>query len=115
MNWDALLAAFDRYGDDFRFGVQSNGTVLSDEQYDVLMQRGVAIGLSLDCAVDEIVTRTRKTWDGHSIYAKVVALHGETARLSQLQRHLHRDWREPASTGRRPWNSSTSAASPPAC
>jgi uncharacterized protein len=33
----------------------------------------VAIGLSLDCAVDEIVTRTRKTWDGHSIYAKVVA------------------------------------------
>ena len=67
-----MLAAFDRYGDDFRFGVQSNGTVLSDEQYDVLMQRGVAIGLSLDCAVDEIVTRTRKTWDGHSIYAKVV-------------------------------------------
>jgi uncharacterized protein len=73
LNWDALLAAFDRYGDDFRFGVQTNGTVLSDAQYDVLMKRGVAIGLSLDCAVDEIVTRTRKTWDGHSIYAKVVA------------------------------------------
>lgn len=80
LNWDALLAAFDRYGDDFRFGIQTNGTVLENAQYDVLMERGVAIGLSLDCALDEIVTRTRKTWDGHSIYAKVVAamekLHG---------------------------------------
>ncbi len=27
LNWEALLAAFDRYGDDFRFGVQTNGTV----------------------------------------------------------------------------------------
>ena len=73
MNWEALLAAFDRYGDDFRFGIQTNGTVLSDAEYDVLMQHGVAIGLSLDSCMDEIVTRTRKTWDGHSIYAKVVA------------------------------------------
>jgi uncharacterized protein len=73
LNWDALLAAFDRYGDDFRFGIQTNGTVLSDADYDLLMEKNVAIGLSLDCAVDEIVTRTRKTWDGHSIYDKVVA------------------------------------------
>jgi uncharacterized protein len=73
LNWEALVAAFDRYGDDFRFGIQTNGTVLNDAQYDVLMERGIAIGLSLDCCLDEIVTRTRKTWDGHSIYAKVVA------------------------------------------
>ncbi len=73
LNWEALLAAFDRYGEDFRFGIQTNGTVLSEADYDLLMEKGVAIGLSLDCAVDEIVTRTRKTWDGHSIYAKVVA------------------------------------------
>jgi uncharacterized protein len=73
LNWEALVAAFDRYGDDFRFGIQTNGTVLNDAQYDLLMERGIAIGLSLDCCLDEIVTRTRKTWDGHSIYAKVVA------------------------------------------
>ena len=72
LNWDGLLAAFDRYSDDFRFGIQTNGTVLSDEQYDVLMAKGIAVGLSLDCAIDEIVTRTRKTWDGQSIYGKVV-------------------------------------------
>lgn len=72
LNWDGLLAAFDRYGDGFRFGIQTNGTVLSDEQYDVLMEKGIAVGLSLDCAIDEIVTRTRKTWDGQSIYGKVV-------------------------------------------
>jgi uncharacterized protein len=73
LNWDGLLAAFDRYGDDFRFGIQTNGTVLSDAQYDVLMERGIAIGLSLDCALDEIATLTRTTWDGHSVYGKVVA------------------------------------------
>lgn len=73
LHWEALLAAFDRYGDDFRFGIQTNGTVLNDAQYDLLMERGIAIGLSLDCSLDEIVTRTRKTWDGHSIYGKVVA------------------------------------------
>ncbi len=70
--WYAMLAAFEQYGDDFRFGIQSNGTVLTNAQYDVLMESGVAIGLSLDSSVDEIVTRTRRTWAGHSIYAKVL-------------------------------------------
>jgi uncharacterized protein len=73
LNWDAMLAAFERYGDDFRFGIQTNGTVLTDAQYDVLMKLGVAVGLSLDSALDELTTRTRKTWDGHSIYDKVIA------------------------------------------
>jgi uncharacterized protein len=72
LNWDAMFAAFEQYGDDFRFGIQSNGTVLTNAQYDVLMESGVAIGLSLDSSLDEIVTRTRRTWDGHSIYAKVL-------------------------------------------
>jgi uncharacterized protein len=73
LNWDAMLVAFEQYGDDFRFGIQSNGTVLSEAQYDVLMERGIAVGLSLDSSLDEIVTRTRKTWDGHSIYSKVLS------------------------------------------
>ncbi len=73
LNWDAMLPAFERYGEDFRFGIQTNGTVLTDAQYDVLMELGVAVGLSLDSSLDEIVTRTRKTWDRHSIYDKVVA------------------------------------------
>ncbi len=73
LNWEGLLAAFEHYGNDFRFGIQTNGTVLDDAQYDVLMKHGIAVGLSLDSALDEIVTRTRKTWDGHSIYAKVIA------------------------------------------
>jgi uncharacterized protein len=73
LNWDGLLAAIDHYGDDFRLGVQTNGTVLTEAQYEVLMKHGVAIGLSLDSSLDEVVTRTRKTWDGHSIYGKVIA------------------------------------------
>jgi uncharacterized protein len=73
LNWDGLLAAIEHYGDDFRLGIQTNGTVLTEAQYDVLMKHGVAVGLSLDSSLDEVVTRTRKTWDGHSIYGKVIA------------------------------------------
>jgi uncharacterized protein len=67
------VAAFERYGNDYRFGIQTNGTVLADADYDLLMKYGVAVGLSLDSSIDEIVTRTRKTWDGHSVYGKVLA------------------------------------------
>jgi uncharacterized protein len=73
LNFEALVAAFERYGNDYRFGIQTNGTVLADADYDLLMKYGVAVGLSLDSSIDEIVTRTRKTWDGHSVYGKVLA------------------------------------------
>jgi uncharacterized protein len=73
LNWDALIQAIERFHSDFRFGIQSNGTVLTPAQYRRLIDLNVAIGLSLDCSLDEIVTRTRKTWDGRSVYEKVLA------------------------------------------
>ncbi len=83
------------------------------------MQRGVAIGLSLDCAVDEIVTRTRKTWDGHSIYAKVVATMEKLRGYSNYSVICTVTRPPPPPPPRwtnwsRRWNSSMSAASPAA-
>jgi uncharacterized protein len=68
-----LFAALERFQDDFRFGIQTNGTLLDDADLEFLTERGIAIGLSLDSDLEDVATRTRKTWAGDSVYAKVVA------------------------------------------
>lgn len=73
LNREALFAGLEQYRKDFRFGIQTNGTVLEDEDLEFLTSRGVAIGLSLDGRLDAVSTRTRKTWDGKSVHAKVLA------------------------------------------
>lgn len=73
LNRDALFAGLDKYAKDFRFGIQTNGTNLDDDDLDFLTSRGIAIGLSLDGPMDSISTRTRKTWDGRSVHTKVLA------------------------------------------
>jgi uncharacterized protein len=69
---EAVFAGIDAYLDDFRFGVQTNGTLLDDEAIAFLTERNIGIGLSLDSHLEEICTRTRKTWDGDSVFAQVV-------------------------------------------
>jgi len=73
LNREALFAAFERFKKDFRFGIQTNGTLLSDSDVEFLRSRGIAIGLSLDSDLESVATRTRKTWDGKSVYASVLA------------------------------------------
>ncbi|MCL5270317.1 MAG: peptide-modifying radical SAM enzyme CbpB [bacterium] len=69
---EALFAGIDAYRDDFRFGVQTNGTLLDEETTGFLTSRGIGIGLSLDAHVDRIASRTRKTWAGASAFDKVI-------------------------------------------
>jgi len=73
MNKEALFATLKQFHDDFRFGIQTNGTLLEDDDISFLTDLNVAIGLSLDSAAEIVATRTRKTWDGASVYAKVLA------------------------------------------
>ncbi|MBI4788832.1 MAG: peptide-modifying radical SAM enzyme CbpB [Chloroflexi bacterium] len=72
LNREAVFAAMDAYQDDFRFGVQTNGTLLDDQALEFLTSRGIGIGLSLDGANAQVAGRTRKTWDGHDVSQKVV-------------------------------------------
>jgi uncharacterized protein len=73
LNREALFAGLEKFHDDFRFGIQTNGTLLDDADLEFLTSRGIAIGLSLDSDLETTSTQTRKTWDGASVYGKVLA------------------------------------------
>jgi uncharacterized protein len=73
LNREALFAALERFREDFRFGIQTNGTLLDDTDVQFLKSRGIAIGLSLDADLETVATQTRKTWGGDSVHAKVLA------------------------------------------
>lgn len=70
---DALFAAIDAYGDRFRFGVQTNATLLDDKAVAFLTARGVGIGLSLDGADAGTADRTRKRWNGEGVHTSTLA------------------------------------------
>ncbi|MBF0094516.1 MAG: peptide-modifying radical SAM enzyme CbpB, partial [Alphaproteobacteria bacterium] len=69
---EAVFAAIDRYGDRFRFGVQTNGTLFDDEAATFLTSRGVGIGLSLDGPVSSVADRTRRRWNGDGVFDHVI-------------------------------------------
>ncbi|CAA7620845.1 Arylsulfatase regulator [Candidatus Terasakiella magnetica] len=73
LNRDAMFAAIDAYGDRFRFGVQTNATLLDDKTAAFLMERGCGIGLSLDAPEEAIATRSRKRWTGEGVFASTLA------------------------------------------
>ncbi len=73
LNRDAVFAGIERYGDDFVFGIQTNGTLLDDEAIAFLTSRGVSVGLSLDGPVAEVADRSRRNWAGDGVSEKVVA------------------------------------------
>jgi len=72
MNQAAVFAAIEDFGDEFVFGVQTNGTLLDDAALDFLTSRNVSIGLSLDGPVAGITDATRRTWGGRSVHDKVL-------------------------------------------
>lgn len=70
---DSILAAIERFGDDFRFGVQTNGSLLDAETADFFKETGTGVGLSLDAAEAEFADLTRKTWSGGSVFKQTLA------------------------------------------
>ncbi|NQT85604.1 peptide-modifying radical SAM enzyme CbpB [bacterium] len=72
LNKKALFAGIEQYGDDFRFGVQTNATLLDDEAVEFLTSRGVGIGVSLDGHAASVANTTRKSWSGDGAYRQVL-------------------------------------------
>lgn len=70
---EAMFAAIDQYQDRFRFGVQTNATLLDDEAVAFLTSRGCGIGLSLDAPVPAVADRSRKRWNGDSVFESTLA------------------------------------------
>lgn len=69
---EAVFAGIDRFSEDFRFGIQTNGVLLDDAAMAFITSRGVGLGLSLDGATASVADRTRKTWSGRGVFPKVV-------------------------------------------
>jgi uncharacterized protein len=69
---DAVFAGIEKHGAYFRFGVQTNATLLDQEAKDFLVGQGVGIGLSLDGPNAEVADRTRRTWGGTGVFAETV-------------------------------------------
>lgn len=70
---DALFAAMDDFADRFRFGVQTNATLLDQDAVDFLTARKIGIGLSLDAPQAMVADRTRKRWNGQGVHAATLA------------------------------------------
>ena len=68
---EAIFAGIEAYGDRFRFGVQTNGTLLDDSAVEFLTSHGVGIGLSLDGPVAAVADRTRRRWNGDGVFEHV--------------------------------------------
>jgi len=71
LNREALFDAIERYGKSFRFGVQTNATLLDDSAVAFLTERGVGIGLSLDASLPSVANRTRCSWNGEGVFDAV--------------------------------------------
>ncbi len=73
LNREVVFAAIEQYRNDFRFGVQTNGTLLDETAIDFLTSRNIGIGLSLDGHIAKIANRTRRNWSGQGSFTKVLA------------------------------------------
>ncbi len=73
LNREAIFPAIAKYAERFRFGVQTNATLLDDCAIAFLVEHGVGIGLSLDGPDAGISDRTRSTWGGASAHAGVAS------------------------------------------
>ncbi len=72
LNREAVFAGIERYRDDFRFGIQTNATLLDDAAIGFLRECEVSIGISLDAATAAIADRTRADWQGSGVFGRVV-------------------------------------------
>ncbi len=73
LNRDAVFAGIDAFAGVFRFGIQTNATLLDENARNFLLSRDVGIGISLDAPIAEIADRTRHSWAGKGAYATVVS------------------------------------------
>jgi len=72
LNRDAVFAGIEAFGQEFRFGIQTNATLLDDAAVKFLADRNVSIGVSLDAPTAAVADRTRKDWSGQGVHAKTL-------------------------------------------
>ena len=71
LNRDAIFAGIEQYAGKFRFGIQTNATLLDQPTIEFL-RHDVSIGISLDAPTASVAQRTRKNWEGQGVHAQVL-------------------------------------------
>jgi uncharacterized protein len=71
VNKKAMFAAIKKFNNDFLFGIQTNGTLLDDDDIKFIKDNGVMIGLSVDGPSPKVSNRSRTTWSGEGSFAEV--------------------------------------------
>ncbi|MBA3065257.1 radical SAM protein, partial [bacterium] len=71
LNKEAVFSAIERFDKYFRFGIQTNGTLLDSEAIKFLTSRKISIGLSIDGGSGKVADKLRKTWNGKGVFQKV--------------------------------------------
>ena len=71
---DAVFAGIEEFKDDFLFGIQTNSTLLTDEDLEFIKKNKVGLGISLDAPIREVADKTRKSWSGKGGFDKVVSV-----------------------------------------
>jgi len=68
---DVIFAAIEKFGQHFRFGIQTNATLLDDGALDFIREHNVSLGISLDAHLAALHDRTRQTWGRKSVFGQV--------------------------------------------
>jgi uncharacterized protein len=81
---EAVFQGIQQYASHFRFGIQTNATLLDGEALAFLKAQGVGLGVSLDAPTAALADRTRRTWGGQGVFAQTVKVLEESAGYSGL-------------------------------
>ena len=81
---EAVFQGIEQYAGRFRFGVQTNATLLDKEARDFLVAQGAGLGISLDGPNPEVADRTRRTWGGRGVFSQTVRVLEELAEYPGL-------------------------------
>jgi len=76
---EAVFAGMEAFDGRFRFGVQTNATLLDREALAFLTSKGAGVGLSLDGPTSQVADRTRRTWGGSGVFPRTVQVLEELA------------------------------------
>jgi uncharacterized protein len=68
---ESIFQAIAGFGDYFRFGVQTNGTLLDENTVTFLRDNQVGIGISMDGPNNRVGDSARQTWGGKGVFAQV--------------------------------------------
>lgn len=71
---EVIFPAMEKYADSFRFGLQTNATLLDDEALDFIRSREISLGLSLDAHLAAINDQTRRTWGQKGVFGQVATV-----------------------------------------